>query len=83
MLLLTVFLGKDRVIEITLQAFGFSCAILHRIWSRVSFSGFRFPILLSGFGGWSVTGGLIVVSVPTGYSEFIAVTIIIYKVQAS
>jgi hypothetical protein len=34
------FYGKDKVIGTTLQAFGFSCAILHRMWPRVPFLGF-------------------------------------------
>ena len=65
------------VIEITPQAFGFSCAILHKMWTRVRFFGFWFPILLSGFSDRSVTSGLIVVSVHIGYSEFIVAIIII------
>ena len=74
---LTVFHAKGKVIGFTLQAFGFSCTILHRMWTRVPFFGFRFPILLSGFSGWSVTSGLIVVSVHIGYSGFIVTIIII------
>ena len=70
--LLTVIQSKGKVIPNSLQAFGFSCAILHRIWLKIPIHGSQFPILLSGFSEWSVTGGLIVVSVPTGYSGFIA-----------
>ena len=75
--LLTVFRAKGKVIGITLQAFGFSCAILHRMWLRVPFFGFCFPILLSGFSGWSVTSGFIIVSVHTGYNGIIVAIIII------
>ena len=75
--LLTVFRAKGKVIGITLQAFGFSCAILHRMWTRTPIFGFCFPILLSGFSGWSVTSGLIVVSVHIGYSGIIVAIIII------
>ena len=47
------------------------------MWLRVPFPGFCFPILLSGFSGWSVTGGLIVVSVHIVYSGIIVTIIII------
>ena len=41
---MTVFQGKGRVIEITLQAFGLSCPILHISWRMCGFSGDWFPV---------------------------------------
>ena len=74
--LLTVFRAKGKVIGTTLQAFGFSCTILHRMWTRVPIFGFCFPILLSGFSGWNVTSRFIIVNVHIGNSGFIVAIII-------
>ena len=80
--LLTVFRAKGKVIGIIFQAFGLSCAILHRMWTRGLIFSFCFPILLSGFSGWSVTSSCIVVSVHIGYSGIIVAIIIIrYRLQ--
>lgn len=61
---MTVFLGKSKMIGITLQAFGLSCPILHISWRMCGFSGDWFPVFPSGYSGYIVLHGY------NGYSDY-------------